>query len=183
MSRHSGGIRKCRPFWVFTPPRLSVVTDVDEIPRLRTFQNPRGQAGRAGTRGVGVHVQAPGLALVDTHGGAAASGGRRNQRRIPIRLNMRRALSGSARRRRSVFDVGLRRSNGRATSGADTLQRRRRREGSEGRSQPITVCNFADLLFVFPPTFYLQFRQSPIYNSATFEFLLRAWWPGNTNST
>lgn len=57
--------------------------------------------GAFGIRGASVHVQAPGLAVVDTRGDAAASEGRRNQRRMRIRLNMRRAPSGSRFRSRS----------------------------------------------------------------------------------
>lgn len=102
MSRHSGDIRKCWPAWYFKPPRRSVVIDVDEIPRLRMFQDPRGQAGRAVTRGVGVHVQAPGLAVVDTRGDAAASGGPSKSALYAYPPEHDRAFSGSGRRRRSV---------------------------------------------------------------------------------
>ncbi|MET3524330.1 hypothetical protein [Mesorhizobium abyssinicae] len=47
LSRHSAAIKSCWPSWYFAPPRLSVVIDVNKTPRIRTFQNLRGQAGRA----------------------------------------------------------------------------------------------------------------------------------------
>lgn len=100
MSRHSGDIRKCWPSWYFKPPRLSVVIDVDEIPKLRTFQDPRGQAGRAVTRGVGVHVQVQGWQSSIRVAMRRPREARRNQYAYPPEHD--RAFSGSGRRRRSV---------------------------------------------------------------------------------
>lgn len=77
------------PSWYFTPPRLSAVIVVKK-------RHGSGRFSFGGTRGVGVHVQAPDTMVLDTHDDAAASGGCPNQCPMRIRLNMGGPLVGLA---------------------------------------------------------------------------------------
>ncbi|CDX38186.1 hypothetical protein MPLDJ20_220084 [Mesorhizobium plurifarium] len=98
--RHQGVL----PVLVFhtSASRFGIVVDI--IQPLRTFQNPRSQAG-AGELEARVFMFRLRLAVVDTRSDAAASEAVENQRRMRIRLNMRWALNGSARRSRSILEL------------------------------------------------------------------------------
>ena len=100
------GKQKVLALLVFHTSALPRRIEMDGLRRSPTFEDFGGQA-RFTSGGDNSCSGSWKAAVIDTHGDTTASGGRRDQRRVRIRLNMSGALSGSGRRSRSVLYHGV----------------------------------------------------------------------------